>query len=239
MPDPLVFVDGPLGVPGAVHPLSDDDARHLRRVLRLDDGAAVVVSDGGGQLAPGVLRGADVELTAPGERAAPRPGPAIEVVHALPKGSKLDEVIRTLTELGIRRIVPIVADRSVRVLEGDRAAKQLARWQGIARSAAAQSRRADLPEIVDVSSLDEVLADGPPGLVAHVGADVGLGAAIASGVTDPLVLAIGPEGGWSREEIERFEAAGWTAVNLGATVLRTEHAAVVLAAAASYATGAF
>ncbi len=119
---PFVHVAADLAAagPGDAVPLGEDEAHHLTRVLRLRTGAEVEVADGRGRQAVGVLDAGVVVLTA-APVATPRPRPELVLAQALPKGRKLDEVVRLATELGVDRVVPVVAARSVVTLTGERA----------------------------------------------------------------------------------------------------------------------
>lgn len=192
----------------------DDDRHHLERVLRIRDGDAVTLSDGRGS-----WRGAKMgsELTDLGPVVTlGRREPAITIAFALIKGERPELITQKVTELGVDRIVPFVADRSVARWNTDRAPRQLARLRRIAREAAMQARRCRLPEIADPVGFDDVIV-----LAGVCAADRG---------GEPLnlerpVVMIGPEGGWSDEELERLPAR----VALGENVLRAETAAITAA----------
>ncbi len=218
--------------PGTTVPLSTDSRHHLGRVLRRRDGDPLVVADGSGHRVEARLDGEVAVTTAPAvEDASPRP--RLVVWQALGKGRKHDEVVRVLTELGVDEVVALTSERTVTDLRAERADKARTRWRAVARSAAEQARRARLPEVSGPDSLDDLVAGlgGRPCLIAHVGAtqDPLVAARAAAGFGE-VVLAVGPEGGWTDAEVTTLTAAGAQAVSLGASVLRTEHAAVVLAA---------
>jgi 16S rRNA (uracil1498-N3)-methyltransferase len=212
---PHVFVDD-LDVPA----VSEDDAHHLDRVLRLRAGDPLTAADGAGRWRS-VRYGAPLEVA--GEVVdVGRPDPPLTVACALVKGERPELVVQKLTELGIDRIAVFAARRSVVRWDDDRAARHLERLRRVAREASMQSRRCWLPEVTGVLTFDEVVAldgvaladrDGPP--------------------LNPSVhaLAIGPEGGWDDDEA----VADVPRVGLGRHVLRAETAAiaagVVLAAA--------
>jgi 16S rRNA (uracil1498-N3)-methyltransferase len=213
---------------GSLLPLSERDRHHLARVLRLSDGAAVEVADGAGGSAPAVLAGDGLRLEGDPVHVA-APTPHLTLAQALPKARKLDEVIRVATELGVDRVVPVAAARSIVRLDGDRAAKAGARWRAVARAAAEQSRRPRVPEVHAVVATAElptiagrssqaalVVAhpDGPPL------PDVVAGWRSRHRVT----VAVGPEGGFADEEVRCLLDAGATLAGLGPTILRTEHA---------------
>jgi 16S rRNA (uracil1498-N3)-methyltransferase len=189
------------------------DRHHLERVLRLRVGEAVTASDGAGRWV--VCRWAgEAALEVDGEvKVEAEPVPAVTVAFAPPKGERPEWAVQKLTELGVDRIVPLVAARSVVRWAGDRGEAVVARWRRVAREAAMQSRRAWLPVVEEAVQFGEA-ATWP-------------GAALAAGGGDPPSLArpvvlVGPEGGWDADEL----AAELPTVALGPNVLRTETAAV-------------
>jgi 16S rRNA (uracil1498-N3)-methyltransferase len=191
--------------------LTPEDRRHLERVLRLRTGDALTVSDGAGRwracrFGPTVEPDGEVEVDV-------APAPAITVAFALTKGARPEWTVQKLTEVGVDRMVPFVAARSVVRWDGDRAARNVERLRRIARGAAMQSHRTFLPTVEELTGFGDVA--GRPG------------AALAAAGGDPPDLArpcllVGPEGGWSDEEAARPLAR----VALGPTVLRAETAAV-------------
>jgi 16S rRNA (uracil1498-N3)-methyltransferase len=214
--------------------LSARDRHHLTTVLRLRAGAVVELADGDGGWAPARLGGAGAVL----EGAAvsqPAPRPTLGVAQGLPKGRKLDDVVRVCTELGADAIVPVVAARSVSRPAGPKVDRALERWTAVARAASEQARRVRRPRLGALRTSAELTPAEGGLLVAHPG-----GTALPR-VLDDLVgarevtVAVGPEGGWSDEEVARWVEGGARVVGLGPTVLRTEHAAAaalaILAAA--------
>lgn len=227
---------------GAVIPLDEDRLHHLRRVLRRDDGAELELTDGHGHLAPAVLLGEGARLTAPPREVA-APTPPVVVHHAVPKGRALDEIVRTLAELGVAEVRPVITDHSESRPAGDRARSVGGRLRAVAESALQQAQSAHLCHVADPSPLDVTLRDRPGeiiALAADPGAATTLGAQLATVSPEvPIHLLIGPEGGLSDRELEGLTAAGWTPVRAGATVLRTVHAATVLTAAVMAFAGRF
>ncbi len=194
--------------------LSTEDHRHLAAVLRLRAGESVALTDGQGSWRLAIWRptgGIEVE----GETFAERPAASKAVAFALTKGDKPELVVQKLTEIGIDRIVPFVAERSVVRWDDEKRAKNRQRWQRIALEAAMQSRRVFIPEVTHISTTAEVAALGA--------AAAQFGPSTTSNTTD--FIAIGPEGGWTTEELNRF----CDRVVLGATILRAETAAIVAA----------
>jgi 16S rRNA (uracil1498-N3)-methyltransferase len=196
--------------------LDDADRHHLERVLRTRPGEEVTVSDGrGGWRACTFVAGGELRPIGDIEQ-WPAPTPAITIAFALTKGDKPELTVQKLTELGVDRIRPFVAARSVVRWDHDRAARNVERLRRVAREAAMQCRRAHLP-VVDELVEFAAVAD----LRGAVLADAG-GASPGRGST---VVLIGPEGGWSDEERSR----GLPTVSLGDHVLRAETAAIAAA----------
>lgn len=200
-------------------PLLDDaDLHHLARVLRLRDGDPMTVGDGRGawrparfRLYPGVGPEADGEVVE-----VPAPERPVAVGFSLIKGGRPELVVQKLTELGVDRILPLAAERSVVRWDDAKAAANLERFRRVAREAAMQSRRVHLPEVVAVGRPADVVA-GPAVAVAEPGGEP-LGSPGADSVD---VVLVGPEGGWTDDEL-----AGRRTVGLGSTVLRAETAAI-------------
>ncbi|MBW8826619.1 MAG: 16S rRNA (uracil(1498)-N(3))-methyltransferase [Acidobacteria bacterium] len=201
--------------------LGDADRHHLERVLRTRVGDALTASDGRGRWASFRL-GSAGRLIADGEIVTdPSPTPAVTVGFAVTKGERPELVVQKLTELGVDRMVPFLAARSVARWEGDRAARHVVRLRAVAREAAMQSRRSWLPTVDDVRGFAEVVAI-PGAAMADAGG-------AAPSLARPTVL-VGPEGGWSDDE----RAAGLPTVGLGPHVLRAETAAIAAAAALGF-----
>jgi 16S rRNA (uracil1498-N3)-methyltransferase len=197
--------------------LDDEDRHHLERVLRTRVGEEVTVSDGrGGWRVCALAAGGELSPTGEVEH-RPQPAPAITVAFALTKGEKPETAVQKLTELGVDRIVPFAAARSVARWDGDRAERHVARLRKVAREAAMQCRRAHLPVVDDV--VDFAAAAAIPGACL---ADAGG----APPTLDRPVVLVGPEGGWSEEE----RGAGLPTVGLGPFVLRAETAALTAGA---------
>ncbi|MEW6472939.1 MAG: RsmE family RNA methyltransferase [Actinomycetota bacterium] len=207
-----------------------EDGHHLARVLRLRPGEAVTVADGAGAWRPyrvaavqptGAVR---LEATAGSDREPVR-SPRLALAFALTKGDKPDLVVQKLTELGVDRIVPVVAERSVSRPHGDRAAAVVQRWRRIAREAARQCRRATLPVIEPVAPLDELA--GHPGLVVAERGGTPAGE-LETPPAGELLVVIGPEGGLTDEEVKHL--GPWARLDLGPHILRAETAALAAAA---------
>jgi 16S rRNA (uracil1498-N3)-methyltransferase len=234
---PLHLVPSLTGVrAGDAVTVEGDEAHHAVAVRRLRVGESVVLTDGAGASLTG-------SVTSTGQRVFtveadtievhPEPQPAITVVQALPKGDRGELAVELLTEVGVARVVPWAAARSVAVWKGERVAKGLARWRSTAREAAKQSRRTWHPEVEDLATTDEVvglLGEAALAVVLHEEAGDPL-AGIEVPATGRLVVVVGPEGGLTDEEIAAFAAAGARSARLGDEVLRTSTAGLAAVSA--------
>lgn len=231
---PHVFVD-PAAITVDTAELDDDDGHHLTRALRRGEGDAVSVADGAGTVwqARIARTGPPVLVTLEQRYDVPAPDPPLWVVHALPTGRKLDEVVRRLCELGVDRVEPAVSARCENRPPSAKAAKARQRWRAVARAAAKQARRARPVEVAEVVAWPGSLAHHTAGAVLWEQAEHPLGATLGATVPvgrgAPVVLGIGPEGGLTAEEVQ---AAATPAATLGPTILRTETASVAAAAIA-------
>ena len=219
-----VFVDEP-----ARPVLADEDVHHLSRVLRLQPGEEVIAADGRGRWARVSWRGA-VELEPiRGEAGVGGDGtvqfearaePGLSVAFAPVKGERPEWVVQKLTELGIDRIVPLLSERSVVRWSGARGKATVERLRRVAREAAAQCRRVWLPDVSDTMPFEELHTLGGPDevVLAQLSGD--------RPTVAQHVVAVGPEGGWSTEEL----ASGLPTVGFGLSVLRAETAAVTAGA---------
>ena len=222
--------------PGTSVTLEGDEAHHAVAVRRMRVGERLVLTDGVGTSVTAEVAATGKRLltaTVHDVRRVPEPGPAIVVVQALPKGDRGELAVEMLTEVGVARVVPWAASRSVAVWKGERATKSLARWRATAREAAKQSRRSWFPVVDELASTADVvalLAEAPLAVVLHEEASVPL-ASLDLPAEGPFVIVVGPEGGLTDEEVAAFVAAGAASVRLGAEVLRTSTAGVAAAAA--------
>jgi 16S rRNA (uracil1498-N3)-methyltransferase len=228
--------------------LHDEEHRYLTRVLRLGVGDRVVLFDGVGLEAEAQIirigpRALEVKIEA--RRPAPEARrPDVTLIQALTKGDKLDLVVQKATELGVARVLPVTTSRSVPRF-GDagamRALGRRARWQKIAREAARQSGRADVPDIEPITTFATALAaaakDAFKLMLWEGEREHTLRAVLPAPPPARILLAVGPEGGFAADEVEAARAAGFVSVALGPRVLRTETAALVALAILGFALG--
>ena len=159
---PVHLVESLAGVaPGSVVEVTGDEAHHAVAVRRLREGEQVVLTDGLGTSVTGSVASTGKRVFAVAVESVShddRPEPAITVVQALPKGDRGELAVEVLTEVGVDRVVPWAAARSVAVWKGERAAKSHAKWQATAREAAKQSRRSWLPTVTPLASTADLAA---------------------------------------------------------------------------------
>jgi len=216
--------------------LAPEAEHHALRVLRLRAGDDVILFDGSGGEWPGRLREEgrrlQVELGAwnPIEREAAL---AVTLAQALPSADKMDWVVQKAVELGVARIQPLEAQRSVVRLAGERAEKRRAHWQQVAISACEQCGRNVLPHLGPLLPLASYLAQAVEqgGLRLLLAPAGGTRLAALPRPTGPLTLLVGPEGGFDDGEKEAARRAGFQPVTLGPRVLRTETAGLAAIAA--------
>ena len=217
--------------------LADDEASHLIRVLRLGVGAEIEVFDGRG----GMYRAAVAALTRDAVSlailgpVAPAPEPAVRVIIAMSvlKGDKMDSVVRDVTMMGAAVVQPIVSTRSETSLATLARAHRAERWQRIAVSSVKQCGRAVVPDILLPLDLDDWLGRAQPrATLALVEPSAGAGLTLTEVPRQEAVgLLVGPEGGWTPDELTLMVNAGVTSVSLGGRTLRAETAPLVALAA--------
>ena len=227
---PQIPAGGEIGIAGA-------EAHHLIHVLRLRAGEEVALFDGKGNACRAMLTHVGRSAaTAKRLEALPSRESALDLTIAItiPKGEAMSLIVRKLTELGVRRIVPLSTDRS---RPGSEAAlaRRLPRWRRIALEACKQSGRSQLTRIEPRLTFSELLnMDLPAGRFLL---SPGGGPLASSPAGSSCFAAIGPEGGWTQEEESRALAAGFRRLGLGPRTLRTETAALAAAVVLQWAWG--
>jgi 16S rRNA (uracil1498-N3)-methyltransferase len=230
---PRAFVEtGPLQ--GDRVTLTGEIHHHVHRVLRLGPGDALELFDGAGLVARGIIdvaaAGALTLRVDQRRRVEPLPGPPVTLICAELKGDKMDLVLQKATELGVDRFVPVAARRGVPRGAAAAGQRRHARRLKVAREACRQCGRAYLPAVEETQPLEAALArpDAAGAFVLRPRAEsVGLAAALAAVAQGtPLCLLVGPEGGFTAEELAAARDRGFGEVSLGRSVLRAETAAV-------------
>lgn len=214
------------------------ESRHLTRVLRLRPGDTVVATDGAGRdytvrlESVGETVSGIVLAEAAGVGASPL---AITLVQGVPRGDKMEAIVRAATELGVARIQPALCERTIVRLEPARWRDRARRWQRVAREAAKQSGRAVIPEVEMPRALGDWL-DAPRqasdlALCAWEGGGTPLGAVLAAaGSPRSVLVVVGPEGGLAAGEVDAARARGLVVVSLGPRILRAETAGPAIVA---------
>jgi 16S rRNA (uracil1498-N3)-methyltransferase len=217
--------------------LTGEQAAHLVRVLRAQPGMEfdIVAGDRVWHAAVESIADDAVRFTLIAQLEA-EPALPITLVLAVFKFDRMEWAIEKATELGVERIVPVIARRTEKHL-AQSAHARLDRWRRIAREAAKQSRRSDVPVIEEALQLKVAAQHGRGStrlLLAEGERETSLRAALATtGRMPGLRIAVGPEGGWTAEEEALFVAEEWTAVSLGPRILRAETAAITAVAVAA------
>jgi len=223
-------------VHGETAALTGEHAQHLIRVLRAKVGQEFDVAVG-----ESLRRGRITAISSDrvefslGAAVAVEPAAQVTVALAVFKFDRMEWAIEKCTELGVARLIPVITRRTESHL-ASAAAKRHERWQRIARQAAEQSRGLSPPEIALPARFKDFVASSATQAAARIvlaeaEADRSLRDALAPS-TSEVILAIGPEGGWTKDELQTFAVSGWVTASLGNTILRAETAAIVATALA-------
>jgi 16S rRNA (uracil1498-N3)-methyltransferase len=238
-----VFVEQKL-VAGKGVGLPEQAGLHLARVLRLDAGAPITLFDGtGGEYAGTLERDgkkfwARVGAHTPIERESPL---TITLVQGVARGERMDLIMQKATELGVARIVPVFAERSVVKADGKQRERKREHWQAIVISACEQCGRNRVPEVAEPLALGDAIAALPAaGVRCLLAADAQQPLSALARRTDAsIALLIGPEGGLADGEEQFAFANGFTACRLGPRIMRTETAGLAALATLQAVAGDF
>jgi 16S rRNA (uracil1498-N3)-methyltransferase len=208
--------------------LTIEQHHYLTRVIRLQHGSQFHAIDGTGNLYLAGLTNDTaqiIQLITTDNRELTQ---QVTLICALPKGNNFDDLVRACTELGVTEIIPALSDRTLL----QPSPQKLQRWRKIAQEAAEQSERSFVPTIVEPQALTAIFDRVPA--VAHKyicearGEHPHLLTCLQSTlITEPIILAIGPEGGWTDNELDRALKSGFQPVSLGRRILRTITAPIV------------
>jgi 16S rRNA (uracil1498-N3)-methyltransferase len=218
---------------------------HLTRVLRLEAGAPLTLFDGaGGEFTATLLiNGKQVAARVTRHDAIERESPLrMTLLQGVARGERMDLVVQKATELGVSRIVPVLAERSVVKVDARQSERKREHWQAIAISACEQCGRNRVPEIGAPIALADSLAALPADSLRFLlaaDASEALTDVAARGARRPIVLLIGPEGGLADNEREFARANGFVACRLGPRVMRTETAGLAALAVLQAIAGDF
>jgi RNA methyltransferase, RsmE family len=234
------FYAAPDAISDSVINLSGDESHHLARVLRLRTGDEAFAFDGCGReyrcrVASIEAHGAQLEIVEALADTVESPV-ALTLAQALAKGEKFDLVVQKATELGVRCIAPLITENADVRLSDERAEKRAERWRRIALEALKQSGGRRLVDIRQPSALADFIASMTMNersttealLVFSERGGMAISEALGEvNHTQRVIALVGPEGGWSDQELDLLESCGATFVTLGPRILRTETAALV------------
>lgn len=227
-------------IAGGIARLSAEEVHHLRDVLRLRAGQVVEVFDGAGRSYVGRVQRDDGGLSVGSlERIEARAESPIDVSLglALIKYERFEWALEKATELGVREIVPLASRRcQVRLPQGKLEAR-LERWRRIVREAAKQCGRSAVPEVAAPRSFAEYLAAGLAGTALLLLCETSAAPWDGRIEARRIGVTIGPEGGWTAEELRSAEQAGCRIVGFGPRVLRAETAAIAALAIVQFERG--
>ena len=204
--------------------LTPQQQHYLLRVLRLRDGDKFIVMDGMGKWWLARLQGEQGEVLEPLEVKTELPV-AITLMMALPKGNGFDEIVRCCTELGVTYIAPILSDRTLL----NPSSQKLERWQRIASEAAEQSERAVVPTILQPVAFNTAIKEttATHRYICEARGDYPHLQQVINKTANEIIIAIGPEGGWTNQELEIAIASGFQPISLGRRILRAVTAPIV------------
>lgn len=243
---PRIFLPQPMEI-GILCDLRAEDQSYIKSVLRLKKNDHLVVFDGQGHEYRAMIRQFEgsrtiVEIL---KKYHPQDKPVrITLLQALPKAGKMDFIIQKATELGVDRIVPFQSARSVSRPTDDKKSQKASRWQKIAVEAARQCGRADVPVISPCVDFQEMIggADGKGFKIIFWEEETQSGLKAVLRQKHPesikeLLIIVGPEGGFLKEEVDQARKAGFEAVSLGKQILRVETAVLAILAILQYEKG--
>lgn len=227
---PRFFVDVPLDGNSPELSLPPGAARHVQ-VLRLQPGAPLTLFDGSGadwQAQVLAMGRSEVRVQLQARQLVQRElAQAVTLALAMPANDRMDGLVEKATELGVAAIQPLMSERSVLRLQGERAEKKQAHWQGVAVAACEQSGRSKVPTIAPVQTLSawlQGLGAAPEGQRRWLLSPTSAQALSAPTATQQTLVLSGPEGGLSPAEEAAARAQGFVAVNLGPRILRADTA---------------
>jgi 16S rRNA (uracil1498-N3)-methyltransferase len=196
------------------------EARHVLKALRGRDGDILEVVDADRRLFLAELRGGGEAYVFEALEAPDHEDLDLSLYQAVPKGGRMDLVVEKATEVGATRIVPLVTERGVVRPRGGK----VERWRRVAEAAARQSLRLRVPEVAEPLSFSEAVREVKGGVLLHNAPDL---EPLEAVIRLPASLFVGPEGGWSEDELRVAEEAGLVLAQLGPYRLRSETAGMV------------
>jgi 16S rRNA (uracil1498-N3)-methyltransferase len=229
--------------------LEADNLRYMKTVLRLKQGDKIILFDGFGHEFEAVIKNfstAGVDVTLGKEIPQADKKIYVTLAQAIPKAAKMDLIVKSATELGVDLIIPFVAKRSVRRISADKASPKVSRWQKIAREASRCSRASRITQVNAIESFASMLEVAGEKSLKMIFWEEEEKKSIKDVLTDKKLdvakdffIIVGPEGGFSKDEIIAAEKAGFLSVSLGRQILKVETAAAAIISIIQYEKGIF
>jgi len=243
---PRIYSPGRKDSEGTIE-LGAEDLHYIKHVLRLTPHDPIVVFDGGGCEYDTVIdrfTPSGVFLTVRSSTRVDDFPVRITLAQSLPKESKMDLIVQKATELGVWRIVPFISSRTVPRLTEEKKTARVKRWQKIAAEASKQCLRAHIPDVGGIVSYQDMLAETDPEALNIIFWEEEAQRGIKEILTDAsymkkeeLLIVIGPEGGFSRDEAAMAQERALITAHLGRQILRVETASLAVLAIIQYETG--
>lgn len=223
--------------------LTGEDVYHIARSLRMKKGEEIILCDGQGTDYFGVIKdisGDRVEVKIiNSEKTKSEPDIKVTLFQALPKGDKMEDIIKKSVELGVFKIVPFISERCISRPKAEAGARKRERWQKIALEAAKQSQRGIVPQVGGIIGFSDVLqqlSGFTHSIMFYEGQARPLSEVLNPGIKEIGIL-IGAEGGFSDSEVKAAQNLGIPAATLGPRILRCETAPICALSVIMYATG--
>ncbi len=217
------------------------DVHHIKNVLRLKAGDEIFVADGTAQFRCEIIKAEDEHVHAiilEKLGLTNLPPANITLAQAIPKGRKMDDIIRMACELGVVDVIPVMTERCIVKFDDQSALNKTDRWREIAKSAAKQSRAGSSAEVLELTALETLAETKKAGLRIVMWEDetrTTLKQVLsANEKPESILILIGPEGGLTVDEIELLTSAGFVTASFGSSILRTETAGVAVISALLY-----
>ncbi|MCM8783667.1 MAG: 16S rRNA (uracil(1498)-N(3))-methyltransferase [Candidatus Omnitrophica bacterium] len=221
--------------------IRESEAHHLKDVLRYKKGGILNLFDGEGGVYRGEileLRGKEVKVKILNKKCKEKNPPFFHLVQAIPKREKMDLVVEKVTELGVEEIIPVITERTVILPDREKGEKLLERWRKISLSAVKQSKRLFLPKINEIKEWSQVFKEIPASASLFIPSLEEKGIAFKEidwgKLSKDIYIFIGPEGDFTKKEIQKAKEKGAIPVSLGEAVLRSETAAIYLLSVLNY-----
>ncbi len=241
MPRPPRFFISPDQISGTHITIVGEDAKHIAAVLRMKAGDELLLCDGEGtdymvKITHVERSGITAEIAGQSKREVHFP--RISLGQGLPKSDKMDWIVQKASELGVESIAPLVTERAIVKIKDEK--KRIERWQKIAREAAMQSNRPDIPKVLPIRRFDDylrTLGPAPRTLLLfpwEEGTEPIRNVLRQHPGVKNIIVLIGPEGGFSAAEAESARSRGFHPVSLGPNILRTETAAIAVLSMVGY-----